>query len=83
MVSGSVVKKNDPLTPSDLKMSFIALETVWLDIVVLFTMRVYIMWKLSKCDMRSSQSWQRIARKRCMLELPVSLPYKRKGNRDY
>jgi hypothetical protein len=55
--SGGVVEKNDPLTSSDLKMSSIALATVWLDVVVLFVMRVYIMWKLSRCDMRSSPSW--------------------------
>jgi hypothetical protein len=80
-VSGGVVEKNDSLTSSDLKMGFIASETVWLDVVVLFVMRVYIMWKLSKCDMRPSPSWWRMdvsARKRCMLELLVSLPYKRK-----
>jgi hypothetical protein len=57
MVPGSVVKKNDHLTSSDLNMGFIALATVWLDVIVLFVMRVYIMWKLSKCDMRSSPSW--------------------------
>jgi hypothetical protein len=56
MVSGSVVKKNDPLTSSDLKIGFIALATVWLDVTVLLAMRVYIMWKLSKCDRRSSLS---------------------------
>jgi hypothetical protein len=57
MVSGSVVEKNDPLTSSNFKMGFIALATVCLDVAILFAMRVYIMWKLSKCDMRSSPSW--------------------------
>jgi hypothetical protein len=36
--SGGVVEKNDPLTSSSSKIGFIALATVWLDVVVLFAM---------------------------------------------
>jgi hypothetical protein len=41
--SGGVVEKNDPLTSSNFKMGSIALETVRLDVVILFVMRIYIM----------------------------------------